>query len=172
MATSIDRRRFLTLAGSSAAALVLAGCGTRTTALIAADDPVVGRLEKTRRRTGARVVERKLVAAPVTVDLAGRQVATWAYGSTLPGAVLRARVGDVLRVDLTNGLPEATTIHWPGLSATNSTTRAPAADLTVGRSAGGRPLIRCSGYRPRRRRRHRRCPRRAHDLAVEERQFQ
>ena len=38
---------------------------------------------------------------------------------TIPGAVLRARVGDVLRVDLTNGLPEATTIHWHGIALRN-----------------------------------------------------
>ena len=119
MATSIDRRRFLTLAGSGAAALVVAGCGTRTSTPIAADDPDVDRLEKTRRKTGARLVDRKLVAAPAVVDLAGRQVATWAYSDTIPGAVLRARVGDVLRVDLTNRLPQATTIHWHGIALRN-----------------------------------------------------
>jgi FtsP/CotA-like multicopper oxidase with cupredoxin domain len=41
----------------------------------------------------------------------------WAYDGEVPGPTLRARVGDTLVVDLTNDLPDPTTIHWHGLHA-------------------------------------------------------
>ena len=115
----MDRRRFLTLASTGTAALVLAGCSSKSAALIKASDPAVGRLEKTRRKSGARIVRHNLVAAPTTVELAGRRAATWAYGGAIPGGELRARVGDVLRVELENQLPQATTIHWHGIAIRN-----------------------------------------------------
>ncbi len=118
MTAPIDRRRFLILAGSGTAAAVLASCGRGTTR-VGADDPAIGRLEQQRSKAGARTIERRLVAAPVTIDLAGRAVATWAYGDTIPGAELRARVGDVVRVEVANRLPEATTIHWHGIAIRN-----------------------------------------------------
>jgi FtsP/CotA-like multicopper oxidase with cupredoxin domain len=60
----------------------------------------------------------RLTAAPMRVDLAGRAVPTWGYG-TLPGPEIRLRAGDVLRVHLENGLPEDTTVHWHGLAPPN-----------------------------------------------------
>ena len=51
------------------------------------------------------------------VDVGGRVVQAWGYGdSTEP---VRCSAGDVLSVDLTNELPEATTIHWHGLQLRN-----------------------------------------------------
>ena len=117
--SSMDRRRFLTLAGTGTAALVLASCSGKSAALIKAGDPAVGRLEKTRRKSGGRIVRQNLVAAPTTVELAGRKAATWGYGNTIPGGELRARVGDVLRVELDNQLPQPTTIHWHGIAIRN-----------------------------------------------------
>ena len=118
--SSIDRRRFLILAGSgTAAALLASSCGNASTSTVEANDPTVARIEQRRRKSGARIVERQLVAAPTTVDLAGRQIATWAYGGTIPGSELRAKVGDILRVQLTNQLPEPTTVHWHGIAIRN-----------------------------------------------------
>lgn len=119
MTTQFDRRRFLVLAGSGTAAVLLAACGGNKASLVLPGDASVGRLEQRRRKADARIVDRTLVAAPFTVDLAGRQASTWAFGDALPGAEIRAKVGDVLRVKLTNGLPESTTIHWHGIALRN-----------------------------------------------------
>jgi FtsP/CotA-like multicopper oxidase with cupredoxin domain len=55
----------------------------------------------------------------VTLDLGGRTVSTWAYGDTAPGPLLRVDAGDVLRVDVDNQLPDATSVHWHGLALRN-----------------------------------------------------
>ena len=117
----VDRRRFLVLAGSGAAAALLAACGAGNgnTAAVGPGDPAVGRVEGRRRAAGATVVDRRLSARPLEIDLAGRTVATWAFGDTVPGPEIRVRAGDVLRVELTNDLPEETTIHWHGIALRN-----------------------------------------------------
>jgi FtsP/CotA-like multicopper oxidase with cupredoxin domain len=119
MLEPLDRRRFLMLTGSGTAAAVLAACGDKSSALVRSSDPVISRLERRRRKAGAQVVARRLDAAPVKVDLAGREVSTWAYGDGIPGPELRVSVGDVLRVKLANKLPEPTTIHWHGIAIRN-----------------------------------------------------
>ena len=58
-------------------------------------------------------------AAPTDFDLAGRTVQTWTYDGRVPGEVLRAAKGDLLEVTVANDLPEATSIHWHGLSIVN-----------------------------------------------------
>ena len=40
----------------------------------------------------------------------------YAYNGQVPGPTLRAKIGDTLIVDLTNALPDPTTIHWHGVS--------------------------------------------------------
>ncbi len=87
--------------------------------------PAVAQAEARRHRPGARVHKVTLVAAPATLDLAGRQVTTWAYNHTVPGPTLRLRAGDVLSADLTNRLPEPTTIHWHGVGLRNDMDGAP-----------------------------------------------
>ena len=61
----------------------------------------------------------------ITVDLEARDVdwpiasgatfKAWGFNGEVPGPTIKARVGDVLEVRLTNRLPEATSIHWHGL---------------------------------------------------------
>ncbi|HEU4512857.1 MAG TPA: multicopper oxidase family protein [Nocardioidaceae bacterium] len=75
--------------------------------------------EKARRRPGAATVAAKLAPAPVTLNLGGRVVTTWAYGDTVPGPLLRAAAGDVLRVDVDNRLPAETSVHWHGIALRN-----------------------------------------------------
>lgn len=79
----------------------------------------MARVEHRRRGAGARIVDRQLTAQPITIDLAGRQVSTWGYGDTIPGREIRMRAGEVLRAELTNDLPEETTIHWHGIALRN-----------------------------------------------------
>ena len=43
----------------------------------------------------------------------------WLYSRSFPGRPIRVREGDVLRVDVTNRLPERTTVHWHGVPVPN-----------------------------------------------------
>ena len=120
----LDRRRFLVLsAGAVAFTAACTKSGTSTVSsppkTISATDPIVEQLEAIRASAGATVVSRNLTAAPVTLDFAGRQAQTWAYGPAAGGPEIRAAVGDILQVKLANDLPDETTIHWHGLSLRN-----------------------------------------------------
>lgn len=56
-----------------------------------------------------------LRAKPATVSLGGRKVATWTYDGMVPGPIIRATAGGVVRARLVNGLPAETTVHWHGI---------------------------------------------------------
>lgn len=119
----LSRRNFLGLAGSGAAAMVLAACsgsGSKgSVRLVGPNDPSVARREARRRRSGAPVQSVTLVAGAATIDLAGRQVVTSAFGGRVPGPLIRATAGDVLRVTFRNELDEKTALHWHGLAIRN-----------------------------------------------------
>lgn len=66
------------------------------------------------------MLEKTLTARPVSLDLGGRTVATWAYDGALPGPLVRATAGDFLRLTLDNQLPADTTIHWHGIRLPNA----------------------------------------------------
>ena len=102
--------------------------GPRSPALVGPGSVAVGTAEAARTTTG-KVVERTLTAAPVTVDLGGRTVSTWAYDGSVPGPEIRLSAGDQLKVRLVNELPEATTVHWHGLALRNDMDGVP--DLTM-----------------------------------------
>lgn len=62
------------------------------------------------------------VRVALTADVAAHTVGGvtyegYAYNGTIPGPLLRARVGDVLTVDFRNDLLTSTTVHWHGVSA-------------------------------------------------------
>ncbi|QSG07672.1 multicopper oxidase family protein [Halapricum desulfuricans] len=44
---------------------------------------------------------------------------TWIYNEGFPGPQLRVPEGDVLEVELANGLPRETTVHWHGVPVAN-----------------------------------------------------
>ena len=50
----------------------------------------------------------------------GASTEVWTYNGTVPGPLIEAQVGDTLRVDFRNELPEPTTIHWHGVRVPNS----------------------------------------------------
>ena len=114
---TLDRRRFIAL---SAAAVATTACGLGGSGgRIEAQDPKVSAAEARRRRRGAAIVERTIVAKELTLDLAGRPVQTWGYQSPQGDPAIRMRAGDVLRVRLDNELPEPTSIHWHGIALRN-----------------------------------------------------
>jgi FtsP/CotA-like multicopper oxidase with cupredoxin domain len=56
--------------------------------------------------------------APARLGLAGAahpMTDVWAYNGAVPGPLIRARIGDRLRVEVENALAEETTVHWHGL---------------------------------------------------------
>lgn len=48
------------------------------------------------------------------------KTAVWAYNGTVPGPVLRIKLGETLKVKLTNNLKEPTTVHWHGVRVPNA----------------------------------------------------
>ena len=52
--------------------------------------------------------------------LPGTTTPVWTYGGSLPGPLLKAKVGDRLIVHFQNSLPDATSIHWHGLRVPNN----------------------------------------------------
>ena len=79
---------------------------------------------------GQGVITKTLAARPVTLDLGGRAVDTWAYGDTVPGPLIRATAGDLLRITLDNELPAETSIHWHGIALRNASDGVPALTQT------------------------------------------
>lgn len=66
------------------------------------------------------LVEIDLTAEVVDWEVVdGEVVEVWGYNGEYPGPMIEAEVGDTLRVNLTNNLPEGTTIHWHGLEVPN-----------------------------------------------------
>ena len=118
--TGMSRRAFL-LGSALAGAGALGACGQSgpSGVPVAASDPVVGDVEAPRQRAGQRIVNARLSPRPVEVDLGGIVLATWAYDQTVPGPVLRAGTGDLLRVEVDNQLDEPTSVHWHGIALRN-----------------------------------------------------
>ena len=51
--------------------------------------------------------------------LSGVTVDAYAFNGQVPGPRIRVREGDHVRIDVRNGLPESTTVHWHGLVLPN-----------------------------------------------------
>lgn len=62
------------------------------------------------------IVEYELTVGTSEQELVPGQVTPmWTYNGISPGPLLRARVGDTVRIHVTNNLNEVTTVHWHGL---------------------------------------------------------
>lgn len=141
----LSRRQVLLLAGASAGAGVV-GLGTGTAAVlgtgpspatasdrVAPTDSEVRVAERARAATG-QTTRVALVAAPGTLDLAGRPAPTWLYNGAVAQEI-RLNVGDELRARLTNRLTAPTTIHWHGVALRNDMDGVP--DVTAPAVAPG-----------------------------------
>ena len=119
MPSLLSRRNILLGGLGIAATATLSAC---TSSPVRADMPMrtFGPPAPMSPSQGQRLVEKTLSAKPVSLDLGGRTVSTWAYDSILPGPIVRATAGDFLRVTLDNQLPADTTIHWHGLRLRNA----------------------------------------------------
>jgi len=61
------------------------------------------------------IVSVSLVADEMTFERAGITIDGYAFNGQVPGPTIRAQIGDVLEVEVTNDLDEDTTVHWHGL---------------------------------------------------------
>jgi FtsP/CotA-like multicopper oxidase with cupredoxin domain len=62
-----------------------------------------------------------LTAEPVLWNILDDVTVTaWTYNGTVPGPMIRVTEGDRVRINFTNNLPEATTIHWHGVNVPNA----------------------------------------------------
>jgi len=113
----VSRRQFLWLSGSAA---LLAACSNKIgPRVIGPHDPAVRQREALRRgEPGAKTVTASVTAAPVTFDLAGRPIDTWAFGARPGDGGLRANAGDTLVVKFHNEL-SPNTLHWHGIALRN-----------------------------------------------------
>ena len=114
----LSRRRLLAGALGALGVATLGACA-RGTQAVPADSAAVRGAEAARRTAGQRMVVARLAPRPVTLDLGGPTVRTWAYGDSAPGPLLRVRAGDLLRVTVDNGLPADTSVHWHGIALRN-----------------------------------------------------
>jgi FtsP/CotA-like multicopper oxidase with cupredoxin domain len=49
------------------------------------------------------------------MGMSQRPIDVWGYNGSSPGPTIEVTEGDTVRIVFTNGLPEATTVHWHGL---------------------------------------------------------
>jgi len=113
----LSRRNVLFSAFGVAGLATVSACGSTTAVRPTAQS--VGRAETLRRSAAQRVVNATLRPRATTVDLGGPVVKTWAYGESVPGPLLRARAGDLMRIKVDNGLPATTSVHWHGIALRN-----------------------------------------------------
>ena len=116
-----SRRELLVTGGGL---LLLAACGSNGSPSVSGSpvgptDPAVERRDALRRKANASKVSATITAAPVTVDIGGRQVATWAFGDRPGAGGIRAKVGDLIEATFINNLASANTLHWHGIALRN-----------------------------------------------------
>ena len=110
----VSRRTFI--AGAVATAFTLVGCERAGTDRI--PNSRIDAAEAARPHTG-RTVAVELEPTRAQIDLGGTRAATFAYGETVPGPLIRANVGDELAVTVKNRLSHSTSIHWHGIALRN-----------------------------------------------------
>lgn len=63
----------------------------------------------------------KLVASPSQWGIAiPYRTEVWAYNEQIPGPTFRIKLGETIRINFTNKLPQPTTIHWHGIRVPNA----------------------------------------------------
>lgn len=119
MMNAFSRRQFLlgglVLAGTGA----VAACTSDPGPAASAPGPSL-RPTPTPTALGEPTVRRTLTARPLSLDIGGIEAKTWGYVSDTGDAAIEATAGDVLQVDITNELPESTSIHWHGIALHNA----------------------------------------------------
>ena len=66
------------------------------------------------------IVEIDLQASIEKINVLGTEQNLFTYNGQVPGPTIKAKVGDTVKVNFKNNLPQETTIHWHGLRVENS----------------------------------------------------
>ena len=102
--------------GSAAAGAVQPPAGVGQSLQPVGWDAGVRMAEAVDRNPDPDVVELDFEARLARVEIApGLEVEAWTYNGTIPGPMIRVKVGDRLIVHFTNNLPRPSTIHWHGI---------------------------------------------------------
>jgi multicopper oxidase len=118
-AARLTRRGFM--AASIVGGLAVAACADpkpKLSGTAAKMADAIAAAEAARPHSG-RTVTASVTAQQTEIDLGGLTVRTFAYGNTIPGPVIRARVGDELAVTVANRLNMPTSFHWHGIALRN-----------------------------------------------------
>jgi FtsP/CotA-like multicopper oxidase with cupredoxin domain len=114
----LTRRGFM--AAGIAGGLTLAACSQSNSQVSGAAQmaAAIAAAEAARPHSG-RTVTASLTPQPVQIDLGGPVVRTLAFGNTIPGPLIRAKIGDELVVKVSNRLDSPTSVHWHGIALRN-----------------------------------------------------
>ena len=114
----LTRRGFM--AAGIAGGLTLAACSQSNSQVSGAAQmaAAIAAAEAARPHSG-RTVTASLTPQPVQIDLGGPVVRTLAFGNTIPGPLIRAKIGDELVVKVSNRLDRPTSVHWHGIALRN-----------------------------------------------------
>lgn len=113
----LTRRSFL--AAGIASGFAVAACSQNPpTSTQAKMDAAIKAAEAARPHSG-RTVTTTLTAQQTDIDLGGITARTLAFGNTIPGPLIRAKIGDELAVTVQNRLTEPTSVHWHGIALRN-----------------------------------------------------
>ena len=112
----LTRRSFI--AAGIASGFAVAACSPQATSSGAKMDAAIKAAEAARPHSG-RTVTATLTSQQTDVDLGGVTARTQAFGSTVPGPLIRANIGDELAITVQNRLSEPTSVHWHGIALRN-----------------------------------------------------
>ena len=112
----LTRRGFI--AAGIASGFAVAACSPQATSSEAKMDAAIKAAEAARPHSG-RTVTATLTSQQTDVDLGGVTARTQAFGSTIPGPLIRANIGDELAITVQNRLSEPTSVHWHGIALRN-----------------------------------------------------
>lgn len=114
---NVTRRQFLLGGLGIAGGVTLAACGGQTGG--SSSSPSVTKAFPTPSVLPDPAVHKNLVAKQRSIDLGGIEATTWGYESSDGDPAIEVTAGDILQVDISNELPESTSIHWHGLAIPN-----------------------------------------------------
>jgi uncharacterized membrane protein/plastocyanin len=96
----------------------MAAIDPRLVSYEARDDELGGRTLTPRIENGVKVFDLEASVIRWSI-LPGETVEAFAYNGQVPGPTLRVTEGDRVRINVTNKLPESTTVHWHGMILPN-----------------------------------------------------
>jgi FtsP/CotA-like multicopper oxidase with cupredoxin domain len=112
----LQRRASLAWFGVTAVFLVAPGCSSNANVALPASGSAVSLAEAVDRNPDPSIVEIDLEARLAQVELApGLRPTVRTYNGSLPGPLIRAKIGDRVIAHFKNSLPDPTTIHWHGV---------------------------------------------------------